>query len=358
MEIHAVIMAGGSGTRFWPASREARPKQLLALGRTDEALLTATARRISSLVPPDHVHVVTNARLRDATLAALPGVPAGNVLLEPVGRNTAPCVAWATATVARRAPDAVVAVLPADQAIADEAAFVDTLRRAVEQASLGTITTIGIVPTRPETGYGYIEAGDDLPPHARRVVRFVEKPDRARAEAYLAGGRHVWNAGMFFFRASDMLREIARHLPDVQAGISRIDEASATPRAAEVLREVFPALPSISIDHGVMEKAEALAVVPGDFGWSDVGSWDAAWDLAAKDAAGNAGGADDVVFVDASGNLVRALEGRGRMIALVGVKDLVVVQTDDAVLVIPKDRAQDVRAVVEELKRRGRADLV
>ncbi len=353
-----MIMAGGSGTRFWPASREARPKQLLPLGTTDESLLAATVRRISGLVPPDRVYVVTNARLREATLAALPGVPEANVLLEPVGRNTAPCVAWATVTVARRAPDAVIAVLPADQAIANEQAFTETLGRALDQAARGTITTIGILPTRPETGYGYIEAGDPLPPHGRRVVRFVEKPDRARAEAYVASGRHVWNAGMFFFRATDMLREVARHLPQVHAGVTRIDEASGTPRAADVVREVFPALPSISSDHGVMEKAAELAVVPGDFGWSDVGSWDAAWDLAAKDAAANAGGGEGVLFVDASGNLVRNLGGGARMIALVGVKDLVVVQTEDAVLVIPKERAQDVRAVVEELKRRGRGDLL
>ena len=205
------------------------------------------------------------------------------------------------------------------------------VERALAGARAGFLTTIGIVPTRPETGYGYIEVGADVAPGLGEVARFVEKPDRARAEAYVAGGRHLWNAGMFFFRAGDMMRAIETCLPELAAGLRTIDEAAARGDEARVLAEIFPKLPSISIDHGVMEKAERLAVVPGSFGWNDLGSWESAWELAPKDAEGNAL-PDGSVAVEARGNLVRDLRaGAGeskRVYALVGVSDLVIVETD------------------------------
>jgi mannose-1-phosphate guanylyltransferase len=210
------------------------------------------------------------------------------------------------------------------------------------------------VPTRPETGYGYIEVGDTLEEGVKSVVRFVEKPDRARAEQFLAGKKHLWNAGMFFFRASDMRTLVGRHLPELATGIDQID---ASKDDAKVLREVFPKLPSISIDHGVMEKAAGLAVVPGEFGWNDIGSWQSAWELAERDASGN-GLSPGAIAIDAKNNLVRSLGTSKKVIALVGVEDLVVVDTDDALLVIPRDRAQDVRLVVEALKSSGRKDLL
>jgi mannose-1-phosphate guanylyltransferase len=353
-KVYAVIMAGGAGTRFWPASRSLRPKQLLPLaGAENETLLAATVRRLDPLVPTERVVVVTGEHLAEATARAVPGVPTAQILREPAPRNTAPCIAWANATIARLDPDAVVMVLPSDHFIGDEAAFKTVLAAAIDSAERGRVTTVGIVPTRPETGYGYIEVGDRLEGEARSVKRFVEKPDRARAESFVAAGpsRYLWNAGMFFFRVRDMASLLERHLPGVAAGVARMGQ---DPNA---IREVFPTLESISIDHGVMEKAEGLAVVPGDFGWNDVGSWQSAWELADRDANGNAVGPGDLV-VEAKNNLVRSLGSMKKAIALVGVNDLVVVETDDAILVIPRDRAQDVRLVVDALKQGKKTSLL
>jgi mannose-1-phosphate guanylyltransferase len=359
-QVHAVILAGGSGTRFWPASRQARPKQLLPLaGRADEPLIAATVRRLHPLVSPDRVWVATGARIADATAAVLPQVPRAHILVEPAARNTAAAIGWASATIARADADAIVCVFPADHFIADEPGFRDVLARAIAAAEAGWITTIGIVPTRPETGYGYIEVGAPVSESVNAVARFVEKPDRERATHFVAGGKHLWNAGMFFFRASQMRAAIAKHLPALAAGLDRLDAAAARGEEAKALADVFPALPSISIDHGVLENAEKLAVVPGSFGWNDIGSWEVSWELAPKDAAGNVA-PDGTVTVDAANNLIRDLTstpGKKRF-ALVGVSDLVLVETDDAILVIPRDRAQDVRRVVEELQKRGEDERV
>lgn len=359
MADYAVIMAGGSGTRFWPASREARPKQLLALGgATGESLLAATVKRLHPLVPKPRVFVVTAARLADATYAALPEVPRENILCEPKARNTAPCIAWATSVLLAKDPDATIAVLPSDHHVEDEAAFRDVLAQALAAAKTGVCTTVGIVPTRAETGFGYIEVGDDRGGGAKRVRGFVEKPDRARAEGYVAGGKHLWNAGMFFYRADVMQRLLEEHLPAMAEGakamVRRVNAGDAG-----AVAEIFPTLESISIDNGVMEKAKELAVVPGSFGWSDVGSWQSAWELAAKDGSGNA--LPEGAFVkDAERNYFTSLVagGKAKHVAFVGVSDLVVVETDDAVLVMPRERAQDVKLVVEALKKAGKTELL
>lgn len=359
-KVYAVIMAGGAGTRFWPASRSLRPKQLLPLaGGSGETLLAATVRRLSPLVTEDRIFVVTGEHLAEATAKAVPGVPRAQILCEPAPRNTAPCIAWATSTIARLDPEALIAVLPSDHFIGDEDEFRSVLERALKTAAAGRVTTVGIVPTRPETGYGYIEVGEDLEggAGAKSVVRFVEKPDRTRAETFLAGGRHIWNAGMFFFRASDMSQLVERHLPELALGVAKIDEAARAGREADVLKSIFPTLPSVSIDTGVMEKAAGLAVVAGDFGWNDVGSWQSAWELGSPDAAGNAL-SKGAVAIDAKNNLVRTLGTGKKVVALVGVNDLVVVETEDALLVIPRERAQDVRLIVEALKAAGRTDLL
>jgi mannose-1-phosphate guanylyltransferase len=360
--VYAVIMAGGAGTRFWPASRARMPKQLLPLGADPhESLIAATVRRIAPLVPPERVYIATGEALFEGTARELPQIPRQNLLAEPVPRNTAPCIGWATATIARREPDALVMVLPSDHFIGDEAGFRAVVTRALAGAARGFLCTVGIVPTRSETGYGYIEVGEDLGGGLSGVARFVEKPEQSRAEAYVTGGRHLWNAGMFFFAARTMGDAIARHLPALAKGLQAIDEAAAKGTEAATLAAIFPGLPAISIDHGVMEKASsqagAVAVVRGDFGWNDVGSWESAWELATHDPDGNALPTGSVA-VDARGNLVRDLTSQAsgkprRVYALVGVSDLVLVETDDAVLVIPRSRAQDVRKVVEELKARG-----
>lgn len=350
---YAVIMAGGAGTRFWPASRSRRPKQLLPL-TGGASLLAETVRRLSPLITEDRVVVVTGEHLAEGTAKAVPNVPRAQILKEPAPRNTAPCIAWANAVIGKLDPEALVAVLPSDHHIGDEPAFRKVLERALETAASGRVTTIGIVPTRPETGYGYIELGEELEmPGVRKVGRFVEKPDRATAEKFVAGKQHLWNAGMFFFRVKDMTALVERHLPDLSAGVAKIAEDEGA------LASVFPTLPSISIDHGVMEKAEGLAVVPGEFGWNDVGSWQSAWELGDKDDRGNALD-EGAVAIDADGNLVRVIgSAKGKkVVALVGVRDLVVVDTDDALLVMPRERAQDVRLVVDHLKAKKKTELL
>ena len=358
-QVHAVILAGGSGTRFWPASRRARPKQLLALtGRGDESLIAATVRRLHPLIEPADVWIATSTALLEATAQALPQVPRAHLLAEPVARNTAAPIGWAASVVARVDPNAIVVVLPADHFIADEIAFRAILERAIRTAEQGWLTTIGVTPTRAETGYGYIELGSVLHEGAHAVTHFVEKPDRARAEGFFTGGRHLWNAGLFVFRASVMLQSIGRHLPVLAEGLAALDAAAEKGDEARVLGEVFPSLPSISIDHGVMEKADRVAVIPGTFGWNDVGSWEVSWELARHDAEGNAL-PEGTVALDASNNLVKDMTtGKKRRFALLGVSDLVVVETDDAVLVMPRSRAQDVRAIVEELSRLHGAEEV
>lgn len=358
-KVYAVIMAGGAGTRFWPASRSLRPKQLLPLaGGSDEPLLAATVRRLAPLVTADRVIVVTGEHLAEATAKAVPEVPRAQILCEPAPRNTAPCIAWAADVIAKMDPEALVMVLPSDHYITNEPEFRNVLERALASAAHGNVSTVGIVPTRPETGYGYIEVGDALDDAGtKKVARFVEKPNRERAEDFLKGGRHLWNAGMFFFRARDMQKLVAEHLPELAAGIAKISEAASTPDATSVLKSVFPTLPSISIDHGVMEKAAGLAVVPGDFGWNDVGSWQSAWELGEKDDKGNALD-EGTVAVESTNNLVRVLGKTKKVVALVGVSDLVVVDTDDAVLVMPRERAQDVRLVIEALKAQKRTELL
>lgn len=370
---YAVVMAGGSGTRFWPASRRLTPKQLLRIAPgSDESLIGATVRRLSPLVSPENLWIATGEHLLAATRAALPALPAESFLGEPEARNTAPCIGWAAALIAARDPEAVVMVVPSDQHVTDEPAFERALNLAATSARSGVITTIGVKPSRPETGYGYIELGAEVPltpagsapsGAVHRVARFVEKPDRQAAEAYLASGRYVWNAGMFIFRAGDMVAELERHLPELAVSLQRLAALRGSPEEAQSIREVFAAAPSISIDYGVMERAEKLHVVPADFGWSDLGSWESSWELGARDDAENVAPAS-AALISAERNLVCDLrtqvsrDGQEPVVALVGVSDLCVVQTDDALLIIPRERAQAVRQVVELLRRRGRTDLL
>ncbi|MDI3284990.1 mannose-1-phosphate guanylyltransferase [Polyangium sp. 15x6] len=359
--VYALILAGGAGTRFWPASRAARPKQLLPLvGKTP--LIRQTAERITPLVDWERLFVATGKHLVEQTAEALPELYAENTLVEPAARNTAPCIGWAAFHIARTNPDAVLMVLPSDHHVRDVPGFRRALERAVASAASGTITTIGIKPTHAETGYGYIELeGEARGADALPAKRFVEKPDAARAESFVAGGKHLWNAGMFFFRVCDMVEAIRAHMPALAEGLDAIDRAAEEGEEQAALERIFPTLPSISIDHGVMDHVDHFAVVPGDFGWSDVGSFQTAFDLAEKDAQQNAA-PPSALFVDARRNLVLDLrtgaeEGK-RVIALVGVDDLVVVETDDALLVVPRARAQDVKEVVAALKARGRTRLV
>ncbi|HET8939243.1 MAG TPA: mannose-1-phosphate guanylyltransferase [Polyangiales bacterium] len=348
-DVYAVIMAGGSGTRFWPLSRRAWPKQFLSLAEQNESLLQATVRRIRGLVPNERILVVTSDRHSQATRQQLPELPPENVLAEPSARNTAPCVAWAAAHVSARAPQAVMMVLPADPHIGDEPAYRELLTRACSAAADGGLVTIGVTPTRPETGYGYIECGAELSAGVSKVQRFVEKPDLARAKEFVGDKRFLWNSGMFFFRADHVLDEYQRQLPDLFAFASAYREQTSAHAAESFVSARYGELTSVSIDHGIMEHAQDVRVVPGSFGWYDIGSWTTAWELASKDEQGNAVLAE-TSLVDAKNCYVRA--NPGKLVALIGVEDLVVVDTEDALLIMPRERAQDVRRVVDDLGKR------
>jgi mannose-1-phosphate guanylyltransferase len=346
---YAVIMAGGSGTRFWPLSRSARPKQLLALGPDDRSLLRATAERVWDTLPAERTFVVTSEQLREQVAQELPELQPHQILAEPVGRNTAPCVGWAATHLKRLDEDAIMCVLPADHYISDAEAYVDTLQRGLDAATHGDYVTIGIRPTRAETGYGYIEVGSELDPGVFRARRFVEKPNQQRAEQFVASGNFLWNSGMFFFLASRILEAIDQHLPGLGQELQRYDAAARAGNEADLIKETYATLPAVSIDHGIMEKVDAVSVVPGSFEWSDLGSWTSAWELAPQDDHANVLPEGGVAF-DASSNYVAAPEGK--LVALVGVDDLVVVDSGDALLVVPKDRAQDVREIVAALRKR------
>ena len=342
-DVYPVIIAGGSGTRFWPLSRSRRPKQLLPLA-SGRPLISDTAARLKGLAPPSRTLVVCGKLHARAVRAAIPRLPARNVLVEPAARNTAPAIGLATVEVAARDPDGILVVLPSDHHVGDPARFREVLGQAVEVARSGALVTIGLSPTRPETGYGYIRVGGPLPGGAARQVQaFVEKPDEPTARQYVHSGEYLWNGGIFVFRAQAMLDAIRRHLPALADGLELIRASRRR------LAKVFPTLPSISIDYAVMEKAKNIAVVPGDFGWSDVGSFAAMEEVRPRDGRGNVAVGALPLLVECDGCVVM---GRERPLAVVGMKDVVVVDSGDAVLVVPKARSQEVRQVVEALKQR------
>jgi mannose-1-phosphate guanylyltransferase/mannose-6-phosphate isomerase len=347
--VRALILAGGSGTRFWPLSRKTRPKQLLAL-EGERTLLRDTVERLRPLIAPEDVWICTTRTLEDQVRRELPEVPAGQILLEPEGRNTAPAIGWSVRSMPEDARRGVIAVLPADHRMGDPAAFRETLERAARVVEReDRVMTLGVNPRWAETGYGYLELDPEPGPEgARRVRRFVEKPTPENAARFVASGDYLWNAGIFVFRGTTLLEILGRLQPELARGL---EEIAAAPERVD---ELYSRLPSDSIDYAVMEKLDSILTLPLDCEWSDLGSWEALTEVLLKDGQGNAS-RGDTLALDAAGNLL--FSDAGTIVAL-GVQDLVVVRTGDAVLVCPKSRSQEVKRIVSELAARGREDLL
>lgn len=358
--MYAVIMAGGKGTRFWPRSREKMPKHLLDIV-CEKTIIQETIERIAPLVPAENILIVTGASHADELIKQVPQIPKENIIIEPVGRNTAPCIGLAALHVMWKSPGEVMAVLPADHLIADAARFRHILSAADEMARRGDyLLTIGITPTCPETGYGYLEIGarkatvqsEDF--YAVKSIR--EKPALPQAKAFLERGGFYWNSGMFVWRVDAIAKALKKWLPDLHRGLAEIESALGSDEEKTVVESVYRKLHPISIDYGVMEKAENVLLIKGDFGWSDMGSWDALWEVLEKDEHGNAahvGGR--FVGIDSRNSLVHSPR---KLVALVGVEDLIVVETEDSLLVCKRGCSQDVKRVVETLDAKKMKDYL
>ena len=349
--LYALVLSGGAGTRLWPRSRRARPKQFLDL-LGESSLLQDTVERVSDLVPTERVFVVAPPEHRLLIHEQLPDLAADHVVVEPYPRGNAAAIGLAMAALQAFDPEAVVAVLPSDHVIRDRRAFRDVLLSATAAAELGYIVTLGIAPEGPDTGFGYIEAGEPLavagPVPVRAVKRFIEKPKREAAERMVAAGGHYWNAGMFVWRVSVVLDAYREHLPRTARALDALVDAVGSPRYEQVLADAWEETDRTTIDYGIAEKAANVAVVPAEIGWHDVGSWARLAEVAPR-------GTQDVVERDAERNFVHA---PGKLVALIGVSDLVVVDTPDALLITARDRAEDVKSVVDGLEREGRPELL
>ena len=354
MKITAVIMAGGRGERFWPKSRNSCPKQFLSLTSDGETMIRKTVNRLRPMVEAEDIFIVTNAAYKDLVKEQLPEVPEDNILAEPCARNTAPCIAFAAAVIGRKYDDAVMLVLPSDHLIGYEDIYVSTLKKAVAVAEEGkNLVTIGITPTYPETGYGYINFGKEAG-SAYEVERFVEKPDLPTAKKYLASGKYLWNSGMFVWKISSIMTDLKEFMPDIYEGALRIGEAFGTEKFTETLVKEFTAFTSESIDFGIMEKASNIYTIPGSFGWDDVGSWLAVERINETDDDKNYVDGD-VITVDSKRTTIC---GGKRLVAAIGTRDIIIVDTDDVLLVCSKNNTQDVKKVIAQLKEHGRNELI
>ena len=354
--LYAVIMAGGSGTRFWPRSKKNRPKQLLNI-TGDEILLKKTIELITPIVPASRIKIVTTLLQADSVKSTVSHIPEENIITEPFGRNTAPAIGIAALFIEKDMKDAVLVVLPADHYIEDTKTFHQTILAGAFQALQGDcIVTIGIPPRGPETGYGYIEAGEvtDTKNGIYAVTSFHEKPDIHTAGRFIKQGTFFWNSGIFIARTSRMLKEIEEYLPHNYQGLMKIRASLGTDKEPDVINSVYKEMEAISIDYGVIEKSSHVLMIKGNFGWNDVGSWPSAAQYWPKDSNKHSF-IGDVMSLDSSQCIVYSPK---KLVALLGVKDLVIVEDEDALLVCSKERAQDVKKLVEMLKSKGRDEIL
>jgi len=367
IDFRPIILAGGSGTRFWPRSRRARAKQVLALDG-ERTMIQRTVDRLRPLAQPEDFWVVTNSLLSDMICGQLDLIPEEQVVCEPAARNTAPAAGLAAFLIERSAPDAVLGMFPADHVIADELAFLAVIERAIQLAAAGdNIVVLGVTPTRAETGYGYIETGEVLADGILRVRRFTEKPNRERAEEFVAAGNYHWNSGIFIWSARTLANAVREHLPEMAPRLEEIAAAYGTPDFDRVFREVYPQCENISVDYAILEPRSAkgeqrshLYCLPAEFGWNDLGSWAALYEHQMEqhlniDEHANVTDSAGSAAIDARGNYVYSPK---KFVALVGVRDLVVVETGDALLITTREHSQDVGKVVKDLAARGRNDLI
>ena len=352
--LYALILSGGAGTRLWPRSRRRKPKQFLDL-LGERTLLQGTAERVSELIPSERVFVVAPPEHRGLIHEQLPELRTDHVVVEPYPRGNAAAIGLAMAALHVFDPDAVVAVLPSDHVVTKQGAFRNVLLAATAAADAGWLVTLGITADRPDTGFGYIEAGELLdvpgPLPIHRAKRFIEKPKKDAAEKMLAAGGHYWNAGMFVWRVSAILDAYREHLPKTAQALDALAAAIGSPRYESVLAEVWEETDRTTVDYGIAERARNMAVVPADIGWQDVGNWSRLADI----AAGIGGPPDDHVAVESAGNYLYA---PGKTVVTIGVNDLIVVETDDVLLIAAKDRAEEVKGVVDQLTREARDHLL
>lgn len=359
MKVTAVIMAGGKGERFWPRSRKSLPKQFLNLTDDGKTMIQLTIERLKSLVSIDDTYIVTNKDYKHLILEQIKGIPEENILLEPIAKNTAPCIGLAAMHIKRKYEDAVMLVLPSDHLIKYNEIYIDTLREAIAVAQEDSnLITIGITPSYPETGYGYINFGRDEDDIKRnnvyRVKRFVEKPNIETAKEYLASGKYLWNSGMFVWKASTIIHNFEKLLPEMHHGLNKIYETIGTEDEQRILEREFENFKGESIDYGIMERADNIYTIPGSFGWDDVGSWLSLERINRTNDDGNVI-KGNVITINSKKSIIQA---ENKLIATIGIENLIVVDTEDALLITTKESTQEVKKVIENLKICNRSEYL